>query len=142
MVCVGGCSGVRGGTVLTTLPRTPLAAGFDLFYNVAVNETLRGPFETTLLATLAALGHGASGLDVRRRLGERTGRLYAVGAIYTGLQRLEAKGLVTARLDEPRAMRGGRARRLFTITGAGVRALEDFRHNADRAWGLSTPDPA
>lgn len=116
-----------------------------LFYNVFMTLALRGPFEATLLATVAALGDGASGLDVRRVIAERTGRSYAVGGIYTGLQRLETKGFVVARTDEPRAIRGGRTRRLFSITAIGVRALDDFRHRATLSWSLPsslTPDPA
>lgn len=103
-------------------------------------DPLRGTFETTMLATMATLPHGVSGLDLRRALAERTGRTYAVGAIYTVLQRLEAKALVRSRLDEPRAVRGGRARRLFTITGAGVLALDTFRKQADIAWGPLAPE--
>jgi DNA-binding PadR family transcriptional regulator len=113
----------------------------DLFYIVTMNDALRGTFETTVLATVAALGDGASGLDIRRVMAERTGRTHAVGAIYTVLQRLEAKGFVMARVDEPRAMRGGRARRLFTVTGTGARALDDFRRRADVAWGLPVVSP-
>jgi PadR family transcriptional regulator PadR len=114
----------------------------DLFYIVVMNDALRGTFETTVLATVAALGDGACGLAIRRLVAERTARTYAVGAIYTALQRLEAKGFVMARLDEPRAIRGGRARRLFTVTGAGARALDDFRRRADVAWGLPSPSLA
>lgn len=105
-------------------------------------HALRGPLEATLLATIATFGDGASGLDLRRALTERTGRTVAVGAIYTVLQRLEAKGLVCARLDAPRAIRGGRARRLFSLTGDGVRALDDFRRHAHAAWGGSSAAPA
>lgn len=110
-----------------------------MFYIVFMND-LRGTFEATLLSTVATLGDGVSGLDVRRVITERTGRSYAVGAIYTGLQRLEAKGLLAARLDEPRAIRGGRTRRLFTISAAGVRALDEFRKRADVAWGTLSPE--
>ena len=106
-----------------------------------MSESLRGTFETTLLATMATLPHGVSGLDLRRALAERTGRTHAVGAIYTVLQRLEAKAFVLSRVDAPRAVRGGRARRLFTITGAGARALDEFRTRADVAWGPHSPEP-
>jgi PadR family transcriptional regulator, regulatory protein PadR len=105
-----------------------------------MSESLRGTFEVTLLATMATLPHGVSGLDLRRALAERTGRSPAVGAIYTALQRLEAKAFVMSRIDEPRAVRGGRARRLFTLTGAGAAALDAFRKRADIAWGTPSPE--
>ncbi|MCA2984599.1 MAG: helix-turn-helix transcriptional regulator [Gemmatimonas sp.] len=100
---------------------------------------LRGSLEATLLAAVAAQGGGASGLDVRRAVTDRTGRCYAVGAIYTVLQRLEAKGWVTARVADPRPVRGGRVRRLFTVTADGHRALESFRQRAATAWALPIP---
>jgi DNA-binding PadR family transcriptional regulator len=106
-----------------------------------MSESLRGTFEATVLAAMAALPPGVSGLDLRRALAERTGRTFAVGAIYTVLQRLEAKAFVTSCVDAPRAVRGGRARRLFTLSGAGVRALEAFRTRADLAWGTLSPEP-
>ena len=100
-----------------------------------MTDHLRGSLEVTLLSVLAGAPDGVSGLDVRRLVAERTERTYAVGAIYTVLQRLEDKGFVTVRVDEPRAMRGGRARRLFSISRDGREALEAFRRHADLAWG-------
>ena len=47
--------------------------------------------------------------------------------MYTSLERLEAKELVSSRLGEPLAIRGGRARRYFTVTAAGLDALRHAR---------------
>ena len=60
-------------------------------------------------------------------LADRSHRRLARGALYTSLERLEAKGLVSSRLGEPLAVRGGRARRYFTVTAAGLEALRDAR---------------
>ena len=54
---------------------------------------------------------------------ERTGRLVRRANVYTTLQRLEAKGLVSTRLGEPRPERGGRPPRLVTIEPTGLTAL-------------------
>lgn len=120
-------------------PPVPLAVDLYLFYNVFMTDLLKGSLEATLLAAVASRGDGASGLDVRQAVIDRTGRAYAVGAIYTVLQRLEAKGWVTARLADARPVRGGRARRLFTVTADGHRALESFRQRAAAAWALPIP---
>ncbi|WP_396222716.1 PadR family transcriptional regulator [Gemmatimonas sp.] len=104
-----------------------------------MTDSLRGSLEATLLAAVAACRDGASGLDVRQAVIDRTGRSYAVGAIYTVLQRLEAKGWITARVAEARPVRGGRARRLFTVTADGHQALESFRQRAAAAWALPIP---
>jgi DNA-binding PadR family transcriptional regulator len=90
--------------------------------------------ETAVLLAVARLGNEAYGAAVQREVGARQARDYAVGAIHTALQRLEDKGFVTSRMGEPLPVRGGRARRYFQLTGAGVRALEQARTAARRLW--------
>jgi PadR family transcriptional regulator, regulatory protein PadR len=83
-----------------------------------------GEFEQLVLLALIRLGDGAYGMAVRRELEARAGRDVSIGAVYATLDRLEDKGLVKSRLGETSDDRGGRARKCFTITGAGARALE------------------
>ena len=64
-------------------------------------------------------------------LEKRTGRPVAQAAVFITLQRLERKGLVTSRLDEPAS---GRARRYFTVTPEGVAAVEAHRAEHARLW--------
>jgi DNA-binding PadR family transcriptional regulator len=63
---------------------------------------------------------------------ERMGRQISIGAVYTALDRLETKGLVSSWLGEPTAERGGRAKRYFKIEAPGVRALDRFNETMDR----------
>ena len=98
-----------------------------------------GTLELSALLTVARLGDEAYGLAVRHDLSERTGRDYSVGAIYTTLQRLEDKGLLTSRASEPLPVRGGRSRRHFRLTGAGARAICDAERHAKSMWaGVGT----
>ena len=83
-----------------------------------------GEFEQLVLLALVRLGDDGYGLAVRRELGERAGREVAIGAVYATLDRLEQKGLVSSKLGEPTAERGGRAKRIFHLTGEGARALQ------------------
>lgn len=96
--------------------------------------TLSGGLELAALLAVARLGDDAYGLEVRRDLVERTGRDYAIGAIYTTLQRLEDKGFLTSHLSDPLPIRGGRSRRHYTLTGAGQRALREAERNAATMW--------
>ena len=48
-------------------------------------------------------------------------------AVYAALDRLEAKGIVTSRMSAPMAARGGRARRYYAVTAAGLDALRAAR---------------
>jgi DNA-binding PadR family transcriptional regulator len=89
---------------------------------VTATETL-GEFE--LLVILAALRLGpdhAYTVSIAEDIRERAGRAVRRASIYTTLQRLEAKRLVSTRLGEPRAERGGRPPRLVTVSPAGVAA--------------------
>lgn len=99
-----------------------------------MNSYRPGSLELAVLLTVARLGDDAYGLAVRSDLGERTGRDYSVGAVYTTLQRLEEKGLLRSRSSEPLPVRGGRSRRHFAITGAGARALRDAERQAHAMW--------
>ena len=86
-----------------------------------------GEFEQLVLLAVLQLGDGAYAVPVRNLIATRTGRDVARGALYTALERLEAKALVISRLGEPLAERGGRPRRYFTVTPAGIGLLRDAR---------------
>lgn len=84
---------------------------------------LLGDLEYAVLLALLRLQDKAYGVSIRRELEERAGRRTSLGAIYTTLDRLERKGLVTSRASAPTAVRGGRRKRLCRMTPAGERAL-------------------
>jgi PadR family transcriptional regulator PadR len=105
-----------------------------LFYKLGLMATSLGTLELSALLAVARLGDAAYGLAVRQDLSDRAGREYSVGAIYTTLQRLEDKGLLTSRASEPLPIRGGRSRRHFRVTGAGARAIRDAERQAASMW--------
>jgi PadR family transcriptional regulator len=82
-----------------------------------------GDFEQLILFALVRLGADAYGVTVRREIEGRTGRAISPGALYTALDRLERRGLVSSRLGEPTPERGGKRKRLYTLQPAGERAL-------------------
>jgi DNA-binding PadR family transcriptional regulator len=85
---------------------------------------LLGSLEQLVLLALVRLGDNAYGMTVRREIEARTGRDLSIGAVYTTLERLEAKGLIRSDVGEPTAERGGRAKRLFRIEARGAEALD------------------
>ena len=104
-----------------------------------------GSLELAALLAVARLGEDAYGLAIRRDLAARLGRDHSVGAVYTTLQRLEDKGLLTSHASAPLPVRGGRSRRHFTLTGAGTRALRAAQRQSASMWagvGLLGPEPA
>lgn len=99
-----------------------------------------GALELTILLAVARLGDEAYGLAVRRDVSTRTARDYSVGAIYTTLGRLEAKGFVVSRTTAPLPTRGGRSRRQFEVTAAGQRAIRHAERVARSVWaGVGRP---
>jgi len=89
-------------------------------------DRLLGGFEQLLLLAILRLDDNAYGATVRRELIECADKDVAVGAIYTGLDRLEQKGFVESWMGEPTPTRGGRGKRIYRVTSAGRRALSDI----------------
>lgn len=82
--------------------------------------------EFELLVLLAALRLGpdeAYTVAIAEHIKQRTGRTVRRANVFTTLQRLEAKRLVSTRLGEPRPERGGKPRRLVSVRPAGVAAV-------------------
>jgi DNA-binding PadR family transcriptional regulator len=96
-----------------------------------------GEFEQLVLLAVLRLGDEAYAVTIRRAIEEAAARTVSRGALYTTLERLEAKGLLSSRMGEPIADRGGRARRYHKVTAAGLRALRAAREAVSRlAAGL------
>lgn len=82
-----------------------------------------GEFEQLILFALVELEDEAYGAAIGRAIEARTGRTVSAGAIYTALDRLAARGLVTSRVGEPTAERGGRRRKYYGLEPAGALEL-------------------
>jgi len=76
-----------------------------------------------MLATLRLGPDEAYTVSIAADIAARAGRLVRRANVFTTLQRLEAKGLVSTRLSEPRAERGARPRRLVTVEADGLAAV-------------------
>ena len=93
-----------------------------------------GQFEQAVPLALTRLGKDAYGRAILNEVQGRLNRHVSAGAVYATLERLETKGLVDSKLAPGTAIRGGRARRYFMPTGAGVRALNDAKAATDNLW--------
>ena len=82
-----------------------------------------GEFEQLILLALLRLRGNAYGVSIRSEIEERTGRNVSSGALYTTLDRMERKGLITSRIGEPTAERGGRRKKFYRPSREGGRAL-------------------
>jgi len=93
-----------------------------------------GELEQHLLLVVLRLGDEAYANPIGEMLATAAERRLARGALYTALERLEVKGCLRSSMGEPLAERGGRARRYFTVTAAGVRALRHSRRVLLGLW--------
>jgi DNA-binding PadR family transcriptional regulator len=103
-----------------------------------------GDFEQLLLLAILRLGRDAYGVSIRREIERRARRAVTIGAVYTTLERLERKELVTSWLAEPTPERGGRAKKFFKLQPAGAAALRNSLRctramliGLDAKWGWS-----
>jgi DNA-binding PadR family transcriptional regulator len=85
-----------------------------------------GEFEYLLITAVAGLGSGAYGATIREEIEATTGRKCSMGALYTTIDRLAAKGLVETWMGDATPQRGGRAKRMVRVTPDGVRAAKSF----------------
>jgi DNA-binding PadR family transcriptional regulator len=99
-----------------------------------------GEFEAMVLATVIRAGDQANGVAVFEGLTATSGQTVSLPAVHVTLRRLEDKGLLTSEVGTP-SDRGGRPRRFYRATPAGVRAAAQFREMWRRVWrGLALPD--
>src|SRR6266446_6217442 len=95
-----------------------------------------GGFELLVLLSLIRLGENAYGVPISEAIEESSGKEVALGSVYITLERLENKGLVSSRLGEPTAERGGRAKTYFRLTTSGLREVRSGAHLANHGVTL------
>lgn len=95
-----------------------------------------GEFEEIVLLTVAAMDGEAYGALLLDNITAYTGRSVQLSAIHVALYRLEEKKLVTSALGGATGERGGRRKRLFTITSDGMQILKDIRMVREELWQL------
>ena len=93
-----------------------------------------GALDIVVLLALMRLREEAYGVSVARAIEDATGQSVALATLYVTLGRLEKKGLISSRLGEPTAERGGRAKRYFRVTAKGVREVRATRRLLTSLW--------
>ena len=96
-------------------------------------------FEELVLLGVLISSPQAYGAALQKVLLEEAGREVSLGAIYTALERLTRKGLVTSELGEPTPVRGGRRKRQYELTPDGLEHIADARRVRDRMWNRVSP---
>ena len=91
-------------------------------------------FEIMILLAILRVGEEAYGVPIAREIEATTGRAVQLPAIYAALERLEGQQLIESRLGEATAQRGGRAKKYFSLTPAGIGSVRDTRKALTALW--------
>jgi DNA-binding PadR family transcriptional regulator len=93
-----------------------------------------GHFELLVLLALIRHGDEAYGVPIARAIEESTGKPVILASVYKTLAGLEEKGFVRSTVGEPTAERGGRAKRYFSVTAAGLREVRSAKRALTQLW--------
>ena len=96
--------------------------------------TYLGEFEELVLLSVGILFDDAYGLAVADELEKQTGRTVMISSVHKSLVRLEEKGYLKSRMGGATEMRGGRGKRLYTLTRTGIIVLSESREMRNTMW--------
>ena len=96
--------------------------------------TYLGEFEELVLLSVGILFDDAYGLAIVDELEKQTGRNVMISSVHKALVRLEEKGYLKSRMGGSSEMRGGRGKRLYTLTRTGIAVLNESRQMRNDMW--------
>lgn len=95
-----------------------------------------GEFEELILTLVAALQEDAYGAAIADEIEKKLKREVTLSAVHVTLYRLEDKGLIKSKLGGATQERGGRRKRIFTITSAGMAMLKAMKDSRLNLWNM------
>jgi len=99
-----------------------------------MKKTKLGEFEELVLLTVAALQQEAYGVEIKRELEERLNEKLSVGSIQSALKRMEQKGFLTSEWGESTQKRGGKRKRIYTVTMQANKVLSEMKDIRAGLW--------
>jgi PadR family transcriptional regulator, regulatory protein PadR len=96
--------------------------------------TYLGEFEELVLLAVGMLSNDAYGLTILSALEKQTGRNMMISSVHKALVRLEDKGFLKSKMGGATQLRGGRDKRLYTLTPGGVKVLSQSKELRNAMW--------
>ena len=104
-----------------------------------MSRTSIGELEELLLLGIASLVPEAYGFAIKSLILERAQREINLSAVHAVLYRLEEKGLIKSQFGEATGKRGGKKKKYFELTNAGVVAIRESREVRNDLWTSIAP---
>jgi PadR family transcriptional regulator PadR len=126
-------------------PQKNICYFFNKIYNnpyisltkyIEMQKEYLGEFEELVLTMVGILQDEAYGNAIVTEIKERVGREVNLSAVHVTLYRLEDKGYVKSGMGGATNSRGGRRKRIFTITNAGLAMLRAKKEQQMELWKL------
>jgi DNA-binding PadR family transcriptional regulator len=95
-----------------------------------------GEFEELILTMVGALQEDAYGAAIAEEIDTRLKREVNLSAVHVTLYRLEDKGFIKSKLGGATNERGGRRKRIYTVTNAGMAMLRAMKAARVDLWKL------
>lgn len=95
-----------------------------------------GEFEELILTMVAALQENAYGAAISDEIESRLKREVNLSAVHVTLYRLEDKGYIKSSMGGGTNERGGRRKRIYTITNAGMALLKVMKESRIDLWKM------
>ncbi len=93
-----------------------------------------GEFQEIVMLSVVILNDHAYGVTIKQEINNRMKRSISRGALHTALTRLEEKGFIKSAYGEPTAVRGGRRKRYYQVSQAGLAVLQEAKRLKEELW--------
>jgi DNA-binding PadR family transcriptional regulator len=101
---------------------------------MANKQNYLGEFEHCVLLSIIHLGSNAYGVTIRQYLKTAIDRDVSLGALYSTIERMDKKGLITSKKGDATPERGGKAKRMVKITADGKQAVKETKQRFESLW--------
>ena len=96
--------------------------------------TFLGEFEEIVLLGTCVLGDESYANKIRKEVEAHAQRSFNLSAIHSALYRMEKKGFLSSKLSDASQKRGGKRKRIFKPTHAGLKALKQIKATRESLW--------
>lgn len=104
-----------------------------------MNRPFVSELEELVLLSVGVLYPEAYAYSIRLEIKEQVGRSLSLASVHTVLYRLEKENLLSSELGGKSEKRGGRSKRLFSLTKSGIEAVRQIHNVRQAMWARMQP---